>query len=485
VAERVQPGTAPPAVAGPSISAKTPGAFGAVSLPTAKDLRERADRVGERAALPGTPRTRFLREQRRRVVARLLPTLAMLAVGTGVAALTDLFSDHLSSRWVSLAQGLTATLLATLALATTVARKSLVALTVIALVGAGALSAGWGAVAYFTGGVMSPYALAIPLGITVMVVTLPLPPRIAPLVALMGGLAMFVSCRGAPPSAFVVFVLLGFGGFSIARTRRKRSLLSFRRMERLAGAVARIRRVQEQLVMVEKLEALRVLVGGMAHEINNALAVSLAMTDQVIKVAERNDPAAVVKAAQRAQGGLVRIRGTIDRLRRFAMAEESVLEPADVTAMLDFALESAIGRARSGVIIDRVYDEGLGQVECHVGALAEALFQVAKNAVESMPKGGTVRASARRDGERVVLSVSDEGNGIPPARLAKVFDPYYARETVDTFTGGRLLPPMPGRSGLGLSAVYGLVTSMGGKVEIKSEVGKGTEVSIILPTRRR
>jgi len=485
VAERVQSRPAPPAGAGPSISAPTPGAFGAVSLPTAKDLRERANRVGERAALPGTPRTRFLREQRRRVVARLLPTLAMLAVGTGVAALTDLFSDHLGSRWVSLAKGLTATVLATLALATSLARRSHVALTVIALIGAAALSAGWGAVAYFTGGVMSPYALAIPLGITVMVVTLPLPPRIAPLVALMGGVAMFISCPGAPPSAFVVFVLLGFGGFTIARTRRKRSLLAFRRMERLAGAVARIRRVQEQLVMVEKLEALRVLVGGMAHEINNALAISLSMTDQVIKVAERNDPAAVVKAAQRAQGGLVRIRATIDRLRRFAMAEESVLEPADVTAMLDFALESAIGRARSGVIIDRAYEEGLGQIECHVGALAEALFQVAKNAIESMPKGGTVRASARRDRERVILSVSDEGNGIPPARLAKVFDPFYARDTVDTFTGGRILPPLPGRSGLGLSAVYGLVASMGGKVEIKSEVGKGTEVAIILPAKRR
>lgn len=237
--------------------------------------------------------------------------------------------------------------------------------------------------------------------------------------------------------------------------------------------------------MVEKLEALRVLVGGMAHEINNALAISLSMTDQVIKVAERNDPAAVVKAAQRAQGGLVRIRATIDRLRRFAMDEQSVLEPADVTAMLDFALESAIGRARSGVIIDRAYEEGLGQIECHVGALAEALFQVAKNAIESMPKGGTVRASARRDRERVILSVSDEGNGIPPARLAKVFDPFYARDTVDTFTGGRILPPLPGRSGLGLSAVYGLVASMGGKVEIKSEVGKGTEVAIILPAKRR
>ena len=360
-------------------------------------------------------------------------------------------------------------------------------LTTIALVGAAVLSAGWGAVAFLTGGFASPYALAVPLGITVLVVTLPLPPRVAPLVAAMGGVTMLVSCPGAPPSMFLIFVLLGFGGFTIARTRRKRSLLGFRRVERLAGAVARIRRVQEQLVMVEKLEALRVLVGGMAHEINNALAISLASTDMVIKAAERTpvDPAGVVKAAHRAQGGLVRIRGTIDRLRRFAMAEESVLEPADVTAMLDFALESAIGRARSGVIVDRDYQDGIGQVECHVGALAEALFQVAKNAIESMPKGGTVRASARREGERVILAVADEGAGIPPARLAKVFDPFYARDTVDTFTGGRLLPPLPGKSGLGLSAVYGLVAAMGGKVEIRSEVGKGTEVAIILPVKRR
>jgi signal transduction histidine kinase len=129
------------------------------------------------------------------------------------------------------------------------------------------------------------------------------------------------------------------------------------------------------------------------------------------------------------------------------------------------------------------YEDGIGQVECHIGALAEALFQVAKNAVESMPKGGTVRASARRDGDRIVLSVADEGAGIPPARLAKVFDPFYARDTVDTLTGGRLLPPLPGKSGLGLSAVCGLIASMGGKVEMESEVGKGTVVSTLMPSR--
>jgi signal transduction histidine kinase len=455
-----------------------------LSLPTANDLRERANRVGVRAALSGTPRTRFLREQRRRLVARLLPALSMLAVGTGVAALSDVLRGAPSSRWAMLAQGLTAMVLALLALATSLARRSLVALIAIALVGAAVLSAGWGVVTNLTGGVASPYALAVMLGLTVVTVIVPLPPRVAPLVALTGGVAIAVASPDAPPSAFVMFALLGVAGYSLARGRRRRSLLAFRRMERLAGAVARLRRMQEQLVMVEKLEALRVLVGGMAHEINNALAISLASTEQVIRVADQN-PVSVVKAAQRAQGGLMRIRATIDRLRRFAMAEESVLEPADVTAMLDFALESAIGRARSGVIVDRVYEDGIGQVECHIGALAEALFQVAKNAVESMPKGGTVRACARREGDRIVLSVSDEGAGIPPSRLAKVFDPFYARDTVDTLTGGRVLPPLPGKSGLGLSAVYGLVASMGGKVEIRSEVGKGTEVSIVMPIRQR
>ncbi len=158
----------------------------AVSLPTAKDLRARANRVGECAALAGTPRTRFLREQRRRVVARLLPTLAMLAMGTGAAALTDLFRDLPGSRWVSLAEGLTASALAGLALASTLARRSLVALTAITVVAAAVLAAGWGAVTSLTGGRMSPYALSVPLGITVMVVTLPLPQRIALLVAALG-----------------------------------------------------------------------------------------------------------------------------------------------------------------------------------------------------------------------------------------------------------------------------------------------------------
>ena len=450
-----------------------------MQLRAAKDLRARAVRVHERAAFSGRPRERFLRDQRKRVFSRLLPVLAMAAVGTGALAMADLFRDTSASRGSALTQGITAIALGALSLAVVLARKNLRAQVALGVAGFVVLAAGWAVVTRVTGGTASPYALAIPLGLTVFVMGVPFPPFLVPVLAAVGALAAALSAPGAAPSVYVMYLLLGGGGYSIARARRKRALRAFARMEKLAAAVARMRQVQEELVVVEKLEALRVLVGGMAHELNNALAIAIASVDQV-----KRDPANAVQAAVRAEGGLNRIRATIDRLKRFALAGEGVLEPADLGAMLDFALESAIGRTRSGLVVERSYDDSIGTIETHVALLAEALFQVAKNAVESMPKGGTIHAQLRSQGDQVVLAVADEGMGIPPARLAKVFDPFYARDVMDTHTG-RVLPPLPGRSGLGLSAVYGIVSAIGGKLEIKSEVGKGTEVSIALPRRGR
>jgi signal transduction histidine kinase len=266
----------------------------------------------------------------------------------------------------------------------------------------------------------------------------------------------------------------GAGGYAIARVRQRASLRAFLRAERAAAAIARIKGMHEQLVVIEKLEALRVLVGGMAHELNNALTVSSASNQAALRGLDLESPTA--KSIQRSDGGLARIKRTVDRLRRFAMAAEGTLEPADVGAMLDFALESAIGRARSGVIIDREYDPGVGAIDCHVAALAEALFQIARNAVEAMPSGGRIRAKVRAAHDRVILAVQDEGAGIPPEQLAKVFDPFYSRSAGSTRGSAQ-------KAGLGLSAVYGLVSALGGSVEVKSRVGEGTEVSIVMPRK--
>jgi signal transduction histidine kinase len=437
------------------------------TLPQAQALRERAERAGQAGGRRGRPRARFLAEQRSRLMRRAIPLFAAMAAATGAAAIVDVASS--GPQGATMTQAIVAFLLAGAAVAMPLLRKRLFALRLVATCALSAAIVAWGLAARQSGGASGPYALVPALLLVAGVGVLPLVPSLAAAMGVAGYAALWVAAPDASPSVHVVFLLACLGGVLLAWMRARGALRAFLRTERLAAAVLRLRRMQEQLVIVEKLEALRVLVGGMAHEVNNALAVALASTEQAKKLVER-DAGATLAALQRAEGGLQRIRRTVDRLRRFAMAEEQLLEPADVAAMLDFALESAIGRARSGVIVDRAYDPAIGPVACHVAALAEALFQVARNAVEAMPGGGTIRAAVRREHDMVVLSVSDEGKGIPESELARVFDPFYSRGQ--------------GKTGLGLSAVYGLVSALGGTVRIKSAVGKGTEVAIVMPARK-
>jgi signal transduction histidine kinase len=444
-----------------------------LALPAASELRDQADRVSVQAGRGTRPRRRFLAAQRARLASRLIPTLATIAAITGAAALLDVVGLGAQTRTSagSFAMVLVSLLVGVLALLAHTAKTTFAGLVTIATAAAVVTLAGWAVAVRESGASASPYVLVVPLALVCFASLLPLPPRVAAGIGAWGCLAFVYATYPMPVSVHVLIVLVAVGGVVVVRMRHRFALHSFLRTERLTAAVARMRHVQEQLVVVEKLEALRVLVGGMAHELNNALAVSVASNQQAARELGDGVPSALA-AIKRSEGGLTRIRRTVDRLRRFAMAAEGTLEPADVGAMLDFALESAIGRARSGVVIERVYDPSVGAIECHVAALAEALFQIARNAVEAMPGGGTIQAKVRNEGDRVVLAVADEGRGIPSDQLARVFDPFYSR------TQGQ-------KSGLGLSAVYGLVSALGGSVEIRSAVDKGTEVAIVMPRKKQ
>ena len=405
----------------------------------------------------------------------MLPVMAMLAAMTGTIAILDLLVAKTPPPRMATIVGLgLGVVLGAGALVVPFVKKNLDALVILGSAAWVWTELGWGLIAHATGGASSPYLMVVPLACISVSALVPMPPRVAFVCAVAAYAALLIASPTSPPYAHLLVLGVGVGAVVLARSRHSVSISTFRRIEKYRSAVSRMRNVQEQLVVVEKLEALRVLVGGMAHELNNALAISIASNQQAAKAVAADSPAA--GAIKRSDGGLTRIRRTVDRIRRFAMSAEGVLEPADVGAMLDFALESAIGRARSGVIIERKYDPSVGAIECHVAALAEALFQIARNAVEAMPGGGTIHASVRNEGDRVVLSVADEGHGIPAGDLARVFDPFYSRGR----TGGVTM-----KSGLGLSAVYGLVSALGGRVDIQSAVGKGTEVAIIMPRRER
>jgi signal transduction histidine kinase len=444
-----------------------------LALPAASALRDRADRMSEQAGRGGArPRRRFLAAQRSRLAARERPTLALIATISGLVAVLELAGRGSGGpRAVPFAQILVAVFVGACAVVVPLARKTFRALVTVAAAAAIATLAGWSEAVRESGGNTSPYVIVVPLALVAFVALLPLPWPVAAGIGAAGYGAFLYATDALPISTHVILIMVACGGVVVVRMRHRFALDNFLRVERLSAAVSRMRRVQEQLVVVEKLEALRVLVGGMAHELNNALAVSVASNQQALRELGDQSPG-LAAAIKRSDGGLTRIRRTVDRLRRFAMAAEGKLEPADVGAMLDFALESAIGRARSGVIIQREYDPAVGAIECHVAALAEALFQIARNAVEAMPGGGTIQATVRNEGNAVVLAVGDEGHGIPADQLARVFDPFYSRAQGQ-------------KSGMGLSAVYGLVTALGGTVEIRSAVNRGTEVAIIMPKSQR
>jgi signal transduction histidine kinase len=448
------------------------------SLPPPSQLRDRAARVGERQGAKVRPRRRYIAEQREKIAGRMLPMMAMLAAMTGAITILDLLLPKAPPPRMATIVGLgLGVVLGVGALIVPLLKNNLDALVILGSAAWVSTELGWGLIAHATGGASSPYLMLLPLACISVTALVPMPPRVAIACAVAAYVALLLASPTSPPYAHLLVVGVGAAGIVLARSRHTASISTFRRIEKYRSAVARMRSVQEQLVVVEKLEALRVLVGGMAHELNNALAISVASNQQAAKAVLADAPdSPAAGAIKRSDGGLTRIRRTVDRIRRFAMSAEGVLEPADVGAMLDFALESAIGRARSGVIIERTYDPSVGAIECHVAALAEALFQIARNAVEAMPGGGTIHATVRNEGDRVLLSVADEGHGIPAADLARVFDPFYSRGR----TGGVTM-----KSGLGLSAVYGLVSALGGRVDIQSAVGRGTEVAITMPRRER
>jgi signal transduction histidine kinase len=421
--------------------------------------------ISQGADRGGRPRRRFLAQRRQQLASALVPNLGAMAAACAIFAVLD-FVGLGASRNAVVPEATAALVLGGCAMAAAYFQRSLAMLTVLSVFGPSCalVAAGW--MVRATGGDNGPIAILVGFVAAVVMGFVHLSFRGALVVSIVACVSQLVSGVHSLFPAVIVVATCG-GGLLAARVRHRRAIDQFRRIERLTAALKRLRSLQDQLVVVEKLEALRVLVGGMAHELNNALAVALVSAQQAAKeVPEGPGKAALL----RTDGGLQRIKRTVDRLRRFAMAEGAILEPADVGAMLDFALESAIGRARSGVIVERAYDPSVGSLEIHVAALAEALFQVAKNAVEAMPGGGRIQAAVRREGDRIVLAVSDQGRGIPPEELVRVFDPFYTRAK--------------GHAGFGLSAVYGLVSSLGGRVEINSEVGKGTEVSILLPARQ-
>lgn len=229
-----------------------------------------------------------------------------------------------------------------------------------------------------------------------------------------------------------------------------------------------LRSAQVQLIQSAKLAAIGELAANMAHEINNPMTSILGyatlMLEEEVDAGARNDYLKTM------QSEALRIREVVRALLDFSRQRDFAMERTDVTHITKDTLALIRRHAvLSNVAIEEKYEEDLPLVDVDVPQCKQVFLNLVTNALDAMPRGGTLTVVARRDGEFVRVDVGDTGAGIPEAHLSKIFDPFFTTK-----------PAVKG-TGLGLSVGLGIIQSHGGSIDVRSEIGKGSVFSVNLP----
>ncbi len=253
--------------------------------------------------------------------------------------------------------------------------------------------------------------------------------------------------------------------------------------ERLRGAICifedigQRKAIAAQLQQAQKMEAVGQLTGGLAHDFNNILGIAIGNLDLLL--AELEDRPSAREMVDTALSAL--LRGAELTRALLAFARRQPLKPArlDVGALLA-TVTRMLARALGEHIQINLRVEGeLWPVLADAAQLEAAITNLAINARDAMPQGGTLTVTARNGaldegadvaaGDYLVIELCDTGQGMAPDVVARVFEPFFTTKGVGRGTG------------LGLSMVYGFIKQSGGHIKIYSESGHGTSVRLYLP----
>ena len=227
------------------------------------------------------------------------------------------------------------------------------------------------------------------------------------------------------------------------------------------------RKMEAEIQHAQKLESLGSLAGGIAHDMNNVLGAILGMA--TLLQMKREGDEALLKPLRTIENAACRGRDLVKGLTDFARKGLQEAERLDLNALLREELDLLVRTSRQRFTFEVTLDDALPPIRGERSSLGSAFMNLAVNAFDAMPKGGTLRVKTFLDGDQVCLEVADTGEGIPADLLSRVTDPFFTTK-----------PPGRG-TGLGLAMVYGTVKAHGGSLHIESEVGQGTCIRLHLP----
>ena len=234
--------------------------------------------------------------------------------------------------------------------------------------------------------------------------------------------------------------------------------------------------IEDRLVNMEKLASVGTLAAGVAHEINNPIAVILGFTEHLLDKTEDSPEVHETLKVMEEEG--LKCKKIVENLLTFARTPEKTETSAEISGIL----EKMLTVVQNTLLIRKIRLEsslapGLPRVKGDPRELQQVFINLINNAMDAMKGGGLLKVDTQLapDGKRVAIEFTDTGNGIPRESQAKIFDPFYTTKKVGEGTG------------LGLSVSYGIITKFGGNIIFASyPAGEypekhGTTFTVYLP----
>jgi len=253
---------------------------------------------------------------------------------------------------------------------------------------------------------------------------------------------------------------------------------SGRLITRIREADERRTALYHQVEYSNKLASIGRLAAGVAHEINNPLAIineKAGLLKDLVTLSEETPPREkLLGIVDSVLGSVARCQTVTHRLLGFARHMDVQREKIDLHLLLEEVLRF-LGREAEYRNIDVSFDvaDDLPTIESDRSQLQQVFLNILNNALAAVDNGGRIDIILKpRQNQRVTVTISDDGKGISEADLTRIFEPFFSTK------GG-------GGTGLGLSVTYGIVKKLGGEIAVKSKLGVGTSFTVILPERRK
>lgn len=261
-------------------------------------------------------------------------------------------------------------------------------------------------------------------------------------------------------------------------------------------------KLNQQVAQSEKLASLGVLTAGIAHEINNPINFILATVDPL-----QNDFESIInllnhytkinsgkefdenlskleklknetnsqeiydevnKIINNIKEGAERTANIVKDLKTFTRFDENAMKKSDIQAGLNSTLTLLMHKYGKRINVIKEYNP-IPLVDCYPGKINQVFMNILANACEAMGDKGDIHVMTKQVDDKVEIHIKDTGPGISPENIKKIFEPFFTTKDVGKGTG------------LGLSISYGIINEHSGKIDVKSEVGAGTEFIITLP----